>query len=270
MIYMEENRQKMNDIIFAHRNKAYGAYAIRSAYGSTMLRALMIVSTTIGSLAFIAYRITRPLPDPAILPIGQEKIIECFYPPKDDPQEEKQSVEKKKLENKSGGQKSQANALVVSDSLLTQDSVASTIDLTAANTGSTASSETSTTAGNASITNTLQTDDGFKEIHDDISLDKMPEFEGGYDALRAYVMRRVKYPPEALTDGLEATVYVRFIVDEKGKVTNVQTLNSPTGGFVESAITAVKQVPDFKTPGYFKGKAVKCYYQLPIRFKLGR
>jgi len=267
---MEENRQKMNDIIFAHRNKAYGAYAIRSAYGSVVIRSLMIVTTTIGSLMFIAYRMTRPLPDATILPIGQEKIIECFFPPKEIFEEKKQTIEKPKSSTPQGGQKNNQNALFVSDSVPSVDTVVSQNLLLANNNTTATASETSTTESQTFVTTTVQGGQGELEVHDDISLDKMPEFEGGYDALRAYVMRLVKYPPEALSDGLEATVYVRFIVDEKGKVTHVQTLNKPYGGFVESAIDAVKQVPDFKTPGYFKGKAVKCYYQLPIRFKLGR
>lgn len=269
-MYMEENRQKMNDIIFAHRNKAYGAYAIRSEYGSTVVRALMVVTTTIGSLAFIAYRITRPLPDPTIMPLGQEKVIECIFQPKEEQQEEKKRAEPLKNERQPSGQKSKQNALVVADSVATQDTSTVRTDLLVANTGTAANTETTTGTGQTFVTNTVQGTGGDGEVRDGISVDKMPEFEGGYDALRAYVMKRVRYPQLALDDGLEATVYVKFIVDEKGKVTQIQALNKPYGGFVESSLDAVKQVPDFKSPAYFQGKAVKCYYQLPIRFKLGR
>ncbi len=267
-MYMEENRQKMNDIIFAHRNKAYGAYAIRSDYGNTVIRSLLIVAGTIGSLAFLAYRVTRPLPDPAILPVGQEKIIECIFPVIEEEKKVEQHDTHKTTE-KSGGQKSTQNALVVSDSVETHDTSVVQTNLIATNNSTAVSTETSTGSGTYTTAG-FPTSGTTAVVHNEFTLDKMPEFDGGFDALRTYVMRRVKYPREALDDGLEATVYVKFIVDEKGKITDIKALNTPNGGFVESAIDAMKQVPDFKSPGYFQGHAVKCYYQLPIRFKLSR
>lgn len=48
------NEQKMLDIIFAKRNKSYGAYALRSAYGSTLFRSLFIVFVTVATSAGLA------------------------------------------------------------------------------------------------------------------------------------------------------------------------------------------------------------------------
>jgi len=50
MSYLINNQQKLNDIIFANRNKNYGAYAIRSSYGNTMLKSLSCVVGGLGAL----------------------------------------------------------------------------------------------------------------------------------------------------------------------------------------------------------------------------
>lgn len=47
MKFLSYNEQKLNDIIFANRNKEYGAYAIRSSYNNTMIRSLLIVSSAV-------------------------------------------------------------------------------------------------------------------------------------------------------------------------------------------------------------------------------
>jgi protein TonB len=55
MSYLFNNQQKLNDLVFANRNKNYGAYAIRSAYGSTLLKSLSCVIFGFVALMLGAY-----------------------------------------------------------------------------------------------------------------------------------------------------------------------------------------------------------------------
>src|SRR4051812_41621166 len=61
MSYLINNQQKFNDLVFANRNKNYGAYAIRSAYGSTMLKSLSFMILGFGSFIAIAFYLKKPV-----------------------------------------------------------------------------------------------------------------------------------------------------------------------------------------------------------------
>ena len=51
-----------------------------------------------------------------------------------------------------------------------------------------------------------------------IAVDTMPEFPGGETALKNYISKHIKYPSDALDNGIEGTVYVQFMIDKSGRV----------------------------------------------------
>lgn len=78
-----------------------------------------------------------------------------------------------------------------------------------------------------------------------------------------------KYPTMMKEAGIEGTVFITFVVDKKGKVTDVEVLRGVAGGKAldNEAVRMIQSLPSFK-PGTQQGKAVKIRYNLPIRFKL--
>ncbi len=98
-------------------------------------------------------------------------------------------------------------------------------------------------------------------------VEEMPSFPGGDEALLKYLGKNIKYPAIAKDAGIQGTVYVTFVVDEKGDVKDVKVLRSIGGGTDEEAIRVVESMPRWK-PGKQRGKAVKVQYNLPIRFTL--
>lgn len=99
-------------------------------------------------------------------------------------------------------------------------------------------------------------------------VEQMPTFrDGGHVGLVQYIVQHVKYPEEAKKQGISGTVYVTFIIDEKGKVLNAGILRGIGGGCDEEALRVVQSMPDWN-PGLEKGKAVKVQFNLPIRFSL--
>jgi TonB family protein len=98
-------------------------------------------------------------------------------------------------------------------------------------------------------------------------VEEMPEFPGGQDALMKYVSSKIAYPEEAVESGIEGTVFITFVVEPDGRITNVMPLRGLGAGLTEEAIRVAKGMPNWK-PGMQRGKAVRVQYNLPIRFKL--
>lgn len=99
-------------------------------------------------------------------------------------------------------------------------------------------------------------------------VEQMPEFPGGMAALNAYIVRNIKYPEAAREENREGKVFVKFVVDTAGFITQVSV--SKTSGYEDldrEAFRVVRSMPPW-TPGKMNGKPVKVVFNLPIRFKL--
>lgn len=98
-------------------------------------------------------------------------------------------------------------------------------------------------------------------------VEQMPVFPGGMDSLRAYIQQRVKYPAQALREQVEGRVFVRFIVDTKGLVREVQVQKGIGAGCDEEAVRVVRSLPRFE-PGKQNGQQVPVYYTVPVVFSV--
>jgi len=107
-------------------------------------------------------------------------------------------------------------------------------------------------------------------IPDDIPVsipEIMPEFPGGFTALYKYLKDHVQYPVNAREVGIQGTVYLSFVVEKDGSISNVEILRGVGGGCTEEAIRVVKSMPDW-SPGTQMGRPVRVIYNLPIKFTL--
>ena len=98
-------------------------------------------------------------------------------------------------------------------------------------------------------------------------VEEMPAFPGGEAKLMEYVGKNVKYPQIARESGIKGRVFVSFVVEPDGSVSNVKVLRGIGGGCDEEAMRVVKAMPKWK-PGKQRGKAVRVSYMLPINFQL--
>jgi TonB family protein len=94
-----------------------------------------------------------------------------------------------------------------------------------------------------------------------------PEFPGGEMALMHYLGKNINYPHYARESGIQGTVFVNFVIEPDGSVTNVKIIKGIGGGCDEEAIRVILNMPKWK-PGYQKGEAVRVQFNLPIRFIL--
>lgn len=97
--------------------------------------------------------------------------------------------------------------------------------------------------------------------------EEMPEYPGGFNALVSEIAGAVKYPDEAKKKGIQGKVFVSFVVDEQGKVTNAKVERGVDAALDAEALRVVNGLKTWK-PGKDKGKAVKVALTLPIQFKL--
>ena len=98
-------------------------------------------------------------------------------------------------------------------------------------------------------------------------VEEMPSYPGGEQKLMEYVAKNIKYPQIARETGIQGRVFVGFVVEPDGSVSNVKVLRGIGGGCDEEAMRVVKSMPKWK-PGKQRGKAVRVSYMLPVNFKL--
>ena len=99
------------------------------------------------------------------------------------------------------------------------------------------------------------------------SVENMPEFPGGDLGLMKYLQKNVKYPAIAKEYNITGKVYVSFIVDRSGSVTNVKIVRGVDKNLDAEAMRVVKSLPRY-TPGRQRGKAVRVMFTIPINFTL--
>lgn len=98
-------------------------------------------------------------------------------------------------------------------------------------------------------------------------VENKPEFPGGDKALLIYLAKNIRYPAICQENGIQGNVYLSFVINERGQVTNVQVIQSPDRSLADEAVRVVRTMPDWK-PGKQGNKGVKVTYQLPVKFRL--
>ena len=98
-------------------------------------------------------------------------------------------------------------------------------------------------------------------------VEEMPQYPGGEQAMMDFVSKNVVYPKEAQEKGISGRVFVSFIVEKDGSVSNVDVKRGIGGGCDDEAVRVIKAMPKWK-PGKQDGKPVRVSYMMPITFKL--
>jgi Ca-activated chloride channel family protein len=98
-------------------------------------------------------------------------------------------------------------------------------------------------------------------------IESMPAFPGGEDALEKFLVKNLGYPDKARSAGIQGVVFVSFTVEADGSITEIKILRGIGGGCDEEAIRVVSLMPKWK-PAMQRGQAVRCTYNLPIKFSL--
>jgi len=109
------------------------------------------------------------------------------------------------------------------------------------------------------------------EKHDDPPVyefpNKMPEPAGGFAAMYAFLKSNLAYPEIPRINGIGGQVWVEFVVEKDGGISNVKVLAGVHPELDKEAVRVVKMLPKW-TPGEQLGKPVRCLYRIPIKFTI--
>src|SRR4051812_20023032 len=243
MSYLLNNQQKLNEIVFANRNKSYGAYVIRSCYGETVLKSLGIMSGIVCVVFTSAYVLSDHVED---ILIQAMTIPETVYSvPVNLEKEKPEQTTSKKSEPPAPRNNNEASATnnVISDSA----EVSQTTNTVFASVNSLSLESTSITGDGLSTAsngnNNSITINPESSVKSNFQVDKLPEFEGGLKALYRFIAENTHFTDEARELGIGGKVVVQFIVDEEGNIGSIILLNKIGHGLDEEALRVAGIIP---------------------------
>ena len=98
-------------------------------------------------------------------------------------------------------------------------------------------------------------------------VEQKPEYPDGEAAMLKFIYANINYPPIARDNGVEGTVYVSFVVERDGLITDVKVVRDIGAGCGEEAVRVVKKMPRWN-PGKQRGRPVRVQFNLPVKYKL--
>ncbi len=263
----------LDDIVFENRNRAYGAYMLRKLYEPTLTRAagigvglfLLAVSAPTLYARLIDHTAQdeimveahpdvfkiEPLPEKQIEIPPAEKLPTVStvrsLPPEVLPDEEVEAPALPptvdELANANPDEK-------------TQEGTGEETEIIAPPEESAAPTKTETVVEVAP-----------REEAPFIVVEQQPEFPGGLAALGGFVQKNLKYPQQAIQASMSGRVYVSFVVNTDGSLTDVQVVKGIGFGCDEEAMRVIRAMPRWK-PGKQAGRAVRVRFNLPVAFTL--
>lgn len=249
------------DIVFEGRNKIYGAYELRKSNTKTTVRAL-IIGSVIFALAVAAPLIASFLPDSNVDDVNNDiKIATVKLPPKKEivkPNQPPPPPPPPKVD-----QVKFVKPVVAKAEEVTEDPP-KIVDLKDKKVGdqtikgdpdAVLTVDEPTGTGTAAVV-----EENTNEIYNVAGIEVKPDFPGGMDKFYKFVGNNYKTPEE---EGLKGKVYVTFVVEKDGSLTDIKVLRDIGYGTGAEAIRVLKKCPKW-TPGEQNGKKVRVLYSLPI------
>ncbi|HNW69784.1 MAG TPA: TonB family protein [Bacteroidales bacterium] len=244
----------IDDIIFRNRNKEYGAYHMRKKYNKYLLVATILAVAFFVFAAVLPYIVfSKPEKQLKESPLFSEYLA----PP---PQE---NIKKPEDVNPIQMRKIQRMAKFVIPEVTAKieeetnnfSTESKTGDSTSDGNSSTGSSQGSLYGGGGDP-NAVYT-----------YVEEAPSYPGGENARMQFLRNNIKYPKLALQNKIQGKVYISFIVEKNGSLSNIKVLQGIGAGCDEEALRVVNLMPKWK-PGKTQGREVRVVITMPVNFVL--
>jgi len=255
----KERAEQWDEIVFEKRNKAYGAYFLRKIYNKHLNISLAISATilllavTIPLVAGYMNKKTRIIEDKSVAAEMMDLAKREDAPPPPPPPPPAEALEQKvkftapvvvEEEVESGG-------LLLQDDLNKQP------------------------VNNVPVEGDLVVEDKpVEQVIEQVApqeiftvVEESPSFSGGEEARIKFLQQNISYPQVAKEAGIQGTVFVTFVVEVDGSVSDVKVLRGIGGGCDEEAIRVVRSMPKW-SPGKQRGRPVRVQFNMPIKFIL--
>jgi len=266
------------DLVFANRNKNYGAYDLRSKSSKIMTRALFVSGSLFVLLCFSPLIYAKLFPKEIIveIPPTEVKLDNVIHQMKQDLPKPEEKPEPKKAEPVKVKTVALSNNIVVVNKVNLPDpptikEIENAVISDRTQDGIVAPNLVIPDAkGNGDGTGTVKEGTGTgddKEIYIAGGVDEYPEFTGGAKAWSKYMERNLRYPSRAQEEGAAGKVFVSFVVEKDGSITDVSVIKGIGFGCDEEAMKVIKKSPLWK-PGKNKGVPVRVRYNMAINFQI--
>lgn len=249
-----------DDIVFENRNQEYGAYVIRKGYGNAVtigfgITLLILLSVLLAGPVAQYFRAE----DPKELVVPRKLVYTELSapPPIDKPKPPPPQIQLPKLQK--------AIKFVPPKVVKEQIAeVAPTIEEIKQNDVAAVAID-----GPATVTFDEPVAEATGEDENEVFtvVEQNPEFPGGYEAMMAFVKQHMKYPANARRMQIEGTVYVGFIVNKDGTISDVSVLRGIMSECDNEAIRVIKMMPAWKA-GKQNGRNVNVRFTVPLKFRL--
>lgn len=269
-------QQDMLEILFATRNRAYGAYVLRRNYPTYVRNALLIM------LAALVLLFLLPLISKAFAKADREKqsvevVLEAPPalnpdvppPPPPPPVETPPPPEVKQvrfvppiLEENVAPEDEEKPPL--QDTLKTvknigdEDRDGEDVDKPIQDTAGSWRAKVQVQAPPKQEDNTIYTT---------ANVQQQAEFPGGNAAMYKWINENIRYPDVAREQGISGKVYVKFVVEKNGAISDIKITKSPAPSLEKEVIRILNLMPKWN-PAKQNGNSVRVYFNMPVDFKL--
>ncbi|MFN0016020.1 MAG: energy transducer TonB [Saprospiraceae bacterium] len=263
----------MLDIIFADRNKAYGAYQLRRSYPQYVGRALGVGVALIiffFSFPFILSKISGVLEDAPIevtAELGPPPDIDPNNPPPPPPPPPPTPPPPTRTTVQFVPPIVKKDEEVVEEEIMTVEEVIETKADVGSENKEGNDEAPPTIDENPSELAVVEAPKQEEKTYEMFDIQKPPSFPGGDGELIKYLSQNIKYPPLARENNIQGSVVLTFVVAKDGSVRDVNIVKDIGGGCGKEAIRVVQTMPKW-IPGEANGNAVKVRFTLPVRFRL--
>jgi len=251
-----------DDLVFEHRNREYGAYQLRKRYNRAVLAGL-ITSVIFAVIGVMIPFISRPAGDKVVMGgTGYYQVtLETLQPPPEEfyvpPPPPSASMAQKMQEVV------EYVPPVVVDSIVPVElAPLSTDEILSATEG-----EGVDASGSGFGDELIEGGDSYGNEEPLFIVETMPTFRGGdLNVFRNWVNKRTRYPEEAITNKIRGTVFLTFIVEKDGTVSNVTVIKGVHPLLDDEAVKAIASSPKW-APGLQRGQPVRVRFQIPLTFQ---
>lgn len=249
-----------DDLLFQKRNRDYGAYQLRRQYNSVVITGIILASLLLGLTVILPFILTPRTDNVLSGNITYTQLqLENLEPPEEEiyippPPPPKQAIHVEEVVK--------YVPPVVVDSMLPLEQTQLSTDEYLNQTTNELVDEEGTGAGDNLMSGQFgtATDEPF------FLVEVMPLFKGGgLDKFREWILKRNIYPQEAYERKIRGTVFLTFIVEKDGAVSNVTVVKGVDPLLDDAAVKAISESPDW-TPGLQRGEPVRVRYSIPLNF----
>lgn len=270
------------DVVFAARNKDFGAYQLRLDSKPRHLKAFIITLISVVAIMIIALsylKVSQIIAEKQIKDQATQELVAVDLSAEEDTEEPEEVEAKLEMPEEQALPEEILNTVKVTELLIApdeevkaEDEIKSQDEL----------KETQTAFGQTDFDKGTDDRNVVREHKEEIIVEKkvevepekvftaveqMPQFPGGDAELMKFLSKNIKYPTMAMENNIQGRVIVQFVVTKTGAIGEVKVVRSVDRDLDREAVRVCKSLPKF-TPGKMNGQAVNVWYTLPVSFKL--